>query len=300
MKLRNLRYFLKEATKSLIKNRLMSVASIFTVASCVLILTIYYCIAQNIEYFLTQFENTMGLTVFLSGDLSADDVNRLYNVVNGMDEVKSVRYVNEEEALIRFAETLGDESDLYDALQNDNPLHRSFEIELHSNRAQKEVIAALEALGDEGIGKIRHTVEIVDLFISINNVARIVSGVFAVCLGLISVTIIMNTIKLTVNSRRSEIGIMKYVGATNWFIRWPFVIEGILIGLIGSAIPVALCVIGYNKTTEWVYSFPLIESLGEFISGAVLFSALAPVAVAVGMLIGSIGSVMSMRKYLQV
>jgi len=300
MKLRNLRYFLKEAIKSLIKNRMMSVASILTVASCIFIITLYYCIAQNINYFLEQLENTMGLSIILDEDLSADDVNRLYNIILTMDNVRSVKYINEEEALERFAESLGDDSEIIEALQNDNPLRRSFEIELRSNRAQKDIIVKLEALADEGVANIRHTVELIDVFISINNVVSIISGVFTLCLGLISIVIIMNTIKLTVNSRRFEIGIMKYVGATNWFIRWPFVIEGVLIGLIGSAIPVGLCVLGYDRATEWVYSFPLLESLGEFISGRSLFSVLSPVAVTVGMLMGSLGSIISMRKHLQV
>jgi len=298
MKLRNLRYFLKEAFKSLVKNRLMSVASIMTVASCIFILTIAYCMARNIDHLLLQLENTMGLSVFLSEELSADDVNDLYNAVLAMDEVRGVKYISEDEALRRFAENLGEDSEIIEALHEDNPLRRSFEIELYSNRQQAAVIAGLQKF--EGVENVRHTVEMIDLFVSINNAVGVISLVFILTLGVISIVIIMNTIKLTVNSRRFEIGIMKYVGATNWFIRWPFVIEGILIGVIGSVIPVGVCGYGYDKATEWVYSFPLLETIGDFLSVTTLFSFLSPAAITLGMLMGSLGSIISMRKYLQV
>ena len=302
MKLRNLRYFIKEAFKSLVKNRLMTVASILTVASCMLILTVSYCLAMNINHLMSQFQDTMGLSVFLCEDLSADEINNLYNKVLNMEHVRRVNYIDKDEALRNFLATLelDEEDDLFDALLIDNPLRHSFEIELHSNRFQSQIINALEAMEDEGVVNIRHEEQFVALLISINNAVSIVGTAFTLSLGLISIVLIMNTIKLTVNSRRFEIGIMKYVGATDGFIRWPFIIEGILIGMIGSSIPVSLCWYGYDRAIDWIYSFPLLESIGDFLSVASLFSNLAPAAVMVGMLMGSLGSVISMRKYLQV
>ncbi|MCD8091189.1 MAG: FtsX-like permease family protein [Clostridiales bacterium] len=152
-----------------------------------------------------------------------------------------------------------------------------------------------------GIEKIRHATEEANGLVKINTAVRIFSLIIVVILCIISVSIIMNTIRLTVVIRKNEINIMKYVGATDWFIRWPFVIEGMLIGLIGSLIPTLLCFFGYTECLRLVAEkAPVINNIAEFASAVDIFIFIAPVTIIFGILLGIIGSASSMRKYLRV
>ena len=152
-----------------------------------------------------------------------------------------------------------------------------------------------------GIEKIRHSQKESDILLAVNNTVRISSIIIILILAIISVTIIVNTIKLTVYVRKTEINIMKYVGATDWFIRWPFVIEGIIIGIIGSIIPIVICIFGYSKVTSLMYEkMSFIRNYVEFKDTLSMFLAIAPVTVVLGILLGVIGSVNSIKKHLNV
>jgi cell division transport system permease protein len=136
---------------------------------------------------------------------------------------------------------------------------------------------------------------------SISNGLSIASAVVVIIFLIVSVVIITNTIRITVNSRRQEINIMKYVGATDWFIRWPFIIEGVLIGLFGSAIPLALSLTGYNQVLLIAYEeIPMLQNIVSFIPAADIFRVLIPMCLAFGVAIGITGSSASIRKHLQV
>mgnify|MGYP001851954559 FL=1 len=152
-----------------------------------------------------------------------------------------------------------------------------------------------------GIEKIRHSQKESDILLAINNTVRIASIIIILILAVISVAIIVNTIKLTVYVRKTEINIMKYVGATDWFIRWPFVIEGIIIGIIGSLIPIVICTFGYSKIINLMYErMPFIKNYVEFKDTLSLFTAISPVTITLGVLLGVIGSVNSIKKHLNV
>ena len=159
----------------------------------------------------------------------------------------------------------------------------------------------MENLKSDGIANIKHAQEETNILLSISRIIHVVSAVIILSLALISVIIIMNTIKLAVNSRKDEISIMKYIGATNWFIRWPFIIEGMIIGFIGSLIPILISWPCYDKLVVIIYEkIPVIKKLFEFEPGIFIFSELAPIALALGVMIGIIGSFSSVRKYLNV
>ena len=140
-----------------------------------------------------------------------------------------------------------------------------------------------------------------NILINVGNAVRIIGMLIIIALSVISVVIIMNTIKLAVYIRKTEIGIMKFVGATDWFIRWPFVIEGMLIGFIGSVIPAGFTMIGYNAIINKIFEvFPIIKQLIEFKPSGEIFVNVFPIAIIVGVFIGTFGSVASVRKYLKV
>ena len=151
-----------------------------------------------------------------------------------------------------------------------------------------------------GIEKIKHLKEITDMLVTINIIVRICSLVLIGVLCVISVGIIMNTIKLTVFIRKNEINIMKYVGATDWFIRWPFVIEGIVIGLIGAVIPCVICWIGYGGIVDFINGFPLLQSIARLKTASDIFYTIVPVALVIGIVLGAIGSINSLEKHLNV
>ncbi len=152
-----------------------------------------------------------------------------------------------------------------------------------------------------GIEKIRHSQKESNILLAVNNTVRISSIIIILILAIISVTIIVNTIKLTVYVRKTEINIMKYVGATDWFIRWPFVIEGIIIGIIGSIIPIIICIFGYREVISLIYEkMSFIRNYVEFKDTLSMFLAIAPVTIILGILLGVIGSVNSIKKHLNV
>lgn len=160
-------------------------------------------------------------------------------------------------------------------------------------------------IGDEGyvyrgIEKIKHLKEITDMLVTLNIIVRVCSLVIVAILCVISVGIIMNTIKLTVFIRKNEINIMKYVGATDWFIRWPFVIEGIVIGFIGAVIPCIICWLGYDGAVGFVNNLALLKSIAQLKSAADIFYTIVPISLIIGIVLGAIGSLNSLEKHLNV
>lgn len=300
MKLRSIKYYIKEGFRSLIKNRLMSVASIITVAVCIFVITISYCIVVNINYMLVQIENTIGISAFAEKEASSEQLNSLLQKVNDIPHVARVEYISPEQGLQNMKEELGDDQGILDGYIDDNPLAACFSITVDKAENQKLVVQELEKLKSYGITNIRHALTVTDALISAGKAVNIVSVAIIAILCLVSVIIIVNTIKLAVYIRKTEINIMKYVGATDWFIRWPFIIEGTIIGIIGSVIPVIACILSYNPVVQKISSFPLISQLLIFKPSNEIFYTIAPIAIAVGVVIGTFGSVFSVRKHLHV
>ena len=292
------KYFFGEAFRSLFRNRLMTVASILTVASCLLVVSVFYSLATNIELFLQTLERNIGITVFIYDDVDSDGVNRLNTQIRNIDHVFSVRYVTREEALDTMISLFEDQIILEGITADIFP--RAFNIELENLRYHDEIVASLEAIAHMGIEHISQDHNIARALVTISNMVNWVSWVLILILASVSIIIITNTIRITVNARQAEINIMKYVGATDWFIRWPFLIEGILIGVIGAIIPIIIIWSGYGQVIRMVQEgLPLIEFI-EFRAGHEIFFVLFPMLIALGALIGAIGSVTSIRKHLHV
>ncbi len=301
MKMRSFKFYFEEACDSLIKNKLMAFASAVTVASCIFILTISFCIAQNINYALEQLNESIGLSVIVTDNLPADKINALYEKILSVPYVNEVKFISSSEALTELSLTLEDSSEILNGLQDDNPLPCSFDITLKDNRFYGATIKILEEMKEDGVANVKHAKDETDVLISISKIIRIISAIIIISLGIISIIIIMNTIKLAVNARKDEISIMKYIGATNWFIRWPFIIEGMIIGFIGSFFPLIISWPGYSKLVSVIYNrFPAIKNFFDFKSSFAIFFKLLPLAILLGVSIGIIGSFTSVRKYLDV
>ncbi len=299
MKFRSIKYFFSEAFTGVIRNRLMSVASIGTVAACIFMIVISYCALTNVEYMLTQIEESIGISVFLNEDLNSDKVLEINEQLVGMEHVQDVSYISPEDALEEMKESWDAEEILAGFDESNNPLTSSFEVSLDDIQYQSEVVSKIEQI--DGVRKIRSSETETEFLVKMSNFLSIFGSVLILALAAISVVIITNTVKLSVFTRRTEISIMKYVGATDWFIRWPFVIEGIIIGIVGAAIPIIIAWPLYNKLIDVIYQqLPMINSIVTFRFGIDIFAVLLPVSLAFGALLGVMGSNISLRKHLNV
>lgn len=295
----SIRYYFREGFSGLLKNRLMTIASIATVAACVFIMTFSYCMVNNLQYMLHQVEDSVGIAVFLQGDMKSQDIEALKEQIASIEHVVDVQYVSPDDALDEMKEQWDVEDGMLDGFTaENNPLSNSFKISLDNIENQKSVLTQLESI--ENI-KVRHAQTETEVLMKLNKIIQISGILVILILGVISVVIIVNTIKISVYTRRNEINIMKYVGATDWFIRWPFIIEGVLIGFIGAAIPILISWPAYGSVVNMVYTyFPIIKNLAQFRVGGEIFIVLMPVALVFGILLGVLGSVTSIRKYLKV
>jgi cell division transport system permease protein len=216
-------------------------------------------------------------------------------MISNIPQVEYVDFISREEALRNMADMFNPR--LMAGFELRNPLRDSFAITLVDLAYQEDAIRLLEQLEPYGVANIRADERGAGILRQVTFVVQIVSGTLILMLGIVSTIIITNTIRITVNARRTEINIMKYVGATDWFIRWPFIIEGILIGMIGGLIPVAACWFGYPYVVELLQEFFGYMLL---LPSESIFAYLFPFAMLMGILIGIIGSGVSLRRHLNV
>lgn len=300
MRLSTIRYFLKEGFSGLKKNLLMTVASIIAVAACISIMSFSYCVVSNLQYMLDQMEDSIGISVFLKGDLTSEDIENMKTTISGLDHVTNVTYISPADALDQLKDQWGADEDIFIGLDDtNNPLSHSFQVELDQIESQDAVLAELQKI--EGVDKVEYGQSLSEMLMSVSNVFQVAGILVMLVLGVISVMIIINTIRISVMNRRVEINIMKYVGATDWFIRWPFIIEGIIIGLVGAILPMLVGMPMYGKTVSLFYNhIPFVENFVRFRVVGDVFSFVLPAALIFGILLGVVGSVTSIRKHLQV
>ena len=299
MKPSTMKYFFRESFSGLKKNMLMTMASMVAVAACISILSFSFCVGTNLRHMLNQMEDSIGISVFLSGELTGEEIENMKTEIGKIDHVENVQYISPADALHDLKQDWGADEDIFIGLdEENNPLSHSFQISLDSIQNQSGVLTALENV--DGIDNVRHGQTETEVLIKANRIFSIASAIVMILLGAISVMIIMNTIRISVVNRRVEINIMKYVGATDWFIRWPFIIEGIIIGVVGALVPLILGFPIYAKVTSAIFEYlPMIKFVQFRLTGDV-FGFLFPMGIIFGIALGVIGSVTSIRKHLRV
>ncbi len=288
-------FYLREAGRSLIRNRFMSLASISTVALSLVILGVFLLGAVNLNNVAGTLENQVEVTAFLDEKLQAEEIAAVTARIKNLDGVREVNYVSKEEALERLKEQFGERRDLLDSVEKNNPLRNAVEVRTKTPDDVKTVVQELKAM--PAVAKVSFKEEIIDRLFKFTKAIRLVGLAVVILLVGATIFLISNTIRLTVFARRREINIMKLVGATDWFIRWPFVLEGMCLGLVGS-LPAAILVARfYRWLTASVYqTLPFIPLLPP---DAVL-GRMQLLLVGIGILVGAIGSAISMRRFLQV
>ena len=295
MKISTAEYFITESLNSIRRNGLMSLASLMTVALSLLILGVFIILVMNLNHMASVLESQVQVTVYLQDSLKEVEVREIGTRITKLPGVTRVNFIAKEEALNRFKQRLGEQQGLLAELGEANPLPNSFEVKLDRPDRVKPVALAIAQL--KGVEAARYGQEVVEQLFSLTRMVRIFGMVLIMFLGLAALFIIVNTIRLTVFARRREIGIMKYVGATDWFIRWPFIIEGVLLGFLGACIAVLPLTQFYSILTGQVYEslafLPLLPKY-PFMGYVNTFLLCA------GIGIGALGSVISVKKFLKV
>lgn len=297
MKLRTIKYYIYEAIRSVIYNRFMSVASIFAVASSIFIVAIFYIIGANVEYFMNQLEAQMGMAVRIDETISQADKERLRTRILQIAHVADVVFVSKDEALDSMEDVFGEPATA--GLRIDNPLRDSFHVELTNLIFHDEVERALLNLRPYGVAHVDSHAEMARTLAALSTIVNYITIILILILAGISIIIITNTIRITVNARKTEINIMKYVGATDWFIRWPFVLEGMIIGFLGGAVPALVCLFGYGRVVGAINSLPMLTWI-NFMPEDHIMTYVFPLSLILGVTIGLLGSITSVKKHLKV
>lgn len=295
MKIRTAEYFIREAVTSMRRNGLMSFASISTVALSLLILGMFLVMVLNLDNMARALESQVEISVYLQDGLSDLEIREIGTKVTKMTGVNQVMFVSKTEAMDRFKERLGDQQGMLAALGDTNPLPDAFEVKVDKPEQVKPVAQAVGEM--KGVENAKFGQEVVEHVFTLAKMIRIFGLILIIFLALAALFIISNTIRITVFARRREIGIMKYVGATDWFIRWPFLIEGMILGFGGALVAVLLLSQSYGALVSQVYQslafLPIIPRY-PFITHISL------VLLVVGTTIGALGSTISLKKFMKV
>ncbi|MBP8597783.1 MAG: permease-like cell division protein FtsX [Selenomonas sp.] len=295
MKLRTGEYFTQEVFRSLKRNNWMSFASVGTVAVSLFVLGVFLILVLNMNRLAATLESQVQISVYLQDDLKQADREDLQQDIAHMQGIDSIRYVSRDEAKARLADRLGDQKYLLDALGDKNPLPDSFELTVVHPDMVETAAKAIEHMN--GVESAKYGQDVVEHLFDITRLMRIFGVALMVLLAGATIFIISNTIRLTVFARRKEIAIMKYVGATDWFIRWPFLIEGVVLGFVGGILAAIALRSFYAAMAAKIYNtlafFPLMPQYPfmNYVTVTIILS---------GMVVGAIGSTISLKRFLKV
>ena len=291
-------YTLKQGIANIFRNKWYSLASIATIGACLFMFGIFYSIVANFQYIVKEAQNGVAVTVFFDEGLSQERIAEIGSLIEARTEVDHVNFVSADEAWEGFKEEyLGEYADGF----KDNPLKNSsnYEIYLRDVSMQSALVSYLEST--EGIRLINKSEITAKTLTSINSLVGYVAIGIIIILLCVSVFLIANTVTIGISVRKEEINIMKYIGATDFFVRFPFVIEGILIGAFGSLVPLGIVYLIYSNVIGYVLNkFTVLSSILKFIPVNEIFHTLIPVSVCIGVGIGFIGSFTTVRKHLSV
>ena len=294
MKISTGEYIIRETMISLKRNSWMSFASIGTVAVSLFVLGMFLILVVNMNRMTDSLESQVEISVYVKDEVNEAGVRTLEERITAMQGIESVKFVDREKAMERFRDRLGDQQFLLDALGDKNPLPNSFEVRVvrpDMVRTAAEAIAELP-----GVETAKYGQDVVEHLFDITRLVRLFGLALMFVLALATLFIISNTIRLTVFARRKEVAIMKYVGATDWFIRWPFLLEGVVLGCLGGIVAALVLRGVYRIIAAKIYDtlafFPLIPEnpFLHYVTAAILVC---------GMLIGALGSTISLKKFLK-
>ena len=302
MKISTVGYSTKQGFKNIARNKLFSIASIATMAACIFVFGLFFAIVMNFNYIVQKAEEGVAITVFFEEGLEQSRVDEIGNELRECDGVLDVEYVSADDAWESFqSEYFGEDSSLAEGFKDDNPLANSdnYAVYMEDVSKQDDVVSFAESL--DGVRRVNKSDVVADTLSSVNRLITYVSIAIIAILLAVSIFLISNTVTMGITVRREEIAIMKYIGAKDGFVRAPFVIEGVVIGLIGAIIPLVLLYFMYGKAVSYILTrFNLLNNILDFLPVTEVYKVLLPVGLALGVGIGFVGSFFTIRKHLKV
>ena len=295
-----LSYLIGEGFRNFFKNKKSTGASLMIMCATMMIFGLFFLIGENVNYMVKEIEAEQGMQVFMVKDATEEQIKKLGDQIKELDYVAKTEFVSKEQAYNIVKEKYGDYGRFLEGYTIEkNPFKVSYVVTLTDLSKSEEVKTQIEKL--ENVNNIEMRDKTINALVGIANGIRWISAGILVLLIVISIFIIANTIKLTVHARRKEISIMKYVGATNGFIRWPCIVEGILIGIVSAMISILILGVSYNFIVGKIMESSVTSMINiTLLQFSDIFGLVVAVYLGLGIGIGCIGSVISMRKYLKV
>ena len=290
-------YTLKQGIKNIFRNGWYSLASVATISACLLLFGTFFSIVINVVHIVKTAEEGVAVTVFFDEGLEDEKIAQIGELISKRSEVREMNYVSADEAWETFRQDLGEYGEGF----AENPLEDSsnYEIYLNEIENQNSLVEYIESI--EGVRMVNRSDLTANILTGMNSLMGYIAVAIIAILLAVSVFLISNTVMIGISMRKEEIIIMKYIGATDFFVRAPFVVEGLVIGLIGSVIPLGLIYSLYNYVIDFVnVNISILSGLLQFVSIAEIFYYLVPISIVIGAGIGFLGSFTTVRKHLKV
>ena len=302
MKIKTLLYNIKQGFVNIKRNKLFSMASIATIAICIFLISVFYAVVVNFNYMIDRLESKLCVTTFFEKDITDEQVESLRETIGRRAEVSKIVYKSADEAWEEYKVIyFGDKAELAAGFKDDNPLANSasFSIYLNDSGMQDTLVSYLNQL--EGIRQVNASANTASTLSDFGKLVGYISVSLIIILLAVAVFLIGNTVMIGITVRKEEIGIMKLMGATDLFIRSPFMVEGLMIGLVGAVIPLLIMYPIYNNLIGKIMAkFQTLQSVAEFMNAGDIYKVLIPMALIIGGGIGLLGSIITMRKHLRV
>ena len=317
MRISTFGYVGKQGVKNIWRNKMFSLASIATMSACIFLFGLFFSILVNFQYIIKSAEEGVAITVFFNDDATEEQKKEIGEQLESRDDVSEVKYVSADDAWAEFQkEYFGDNPELAEGFKDDNPLAGSDNYEVYMKTVKgddKDLIAKSKSLSAtqqdlvkfaqslDGVRQVNKSDVVANTLSRVNMLVAYVSiAIIAILLG-VSIFLISNTVTTGITVRKEEIAIMKYIGAKDFVVRSPFVIEGLIIGLFGAVIPLALLYFLYDKAVVYIMEkFSILKNIITFLPVGNVYIYLLPIGLAMGIGIGFLGSYFTVRKHLRV
>lgn len=317
MRISTFGYVGKQGVKNIWRNKMFSLASIATMSACIFLFGLFFSILVNFQYIIKSAEEGVAITVFFNDDATEEQKKEIGEQLESRDDVSEVKYVSADDAWAEFQkEYFGDNPELAEGFKDDNPLAGSDNYEVYMKTVKgdnKDLIAKSKSLSAtqqdlvkfaqslDGVRQVNKSDVVANTLSSVNMLVAYVSiAIIAILLG-VSIFLISNTVTTAITVRKEEIAIMKYIGAKDFVVRSPFVIEGLIIGLFGAVIPLALLYFLYDKAVVYIMEkFSILKNIITFLPVGNVYIYLLPIGLVMGIGIGFLGSYFTVRKHLRV
>lgn len=295
-------YCIVQGVKNLKRNRMFSLASVGTITACLFLFGIFYAILMNFQYIIDNAETSVGVTVFFDEGITDEQIENIGTELKSRPEVIECNYISAEEAWEKCKEEMFDgQEDLTDTFAEDNPLADSASYEVFLSDIDKQEGFVEYAKGLDGVRQVNNAENTVRSLSSFNALVAYASATIIIILIAVSIFLISTSVTMGISIRREEIRIMRLVGASDFFVKAPFIVEGIIIGIGGTIVPLGILLILYRKIIAYVMTkFDVLSNLLTFLSAGKVFNTLIPISFVIGIGIGFIGSYITVRKHLKV